>query len=584
MNTSQSAGDDATPTAPPTPAEVINAAITEPAGRLARGAQILAFLLKYRTAGVFTGLDAETTPDGVGSDPADGKPEAFVNDLEALGPTFIKIGQALSTRPDMVPAPYLLALERMQDNVSPLEAETVKAIIADELDVRISKLFAEFDDKPLGSASIAQVHRAVLRDGREVAVKVQRPGIEETIRVDFEAMATIAVQLDKRTDMGRRMRFADWVHEMRRSLLAELDYTVEAQNLQRFGEHFEPYPLLTVPTPLWDLTTSRVLTMELVRGTKVTDLSGMRRAEQDLGALAGDLMRGYLDQVFVHGEIHADPHPGNLLVTEDDRLAVFDLGMVAHVPPRQRDRLLKLLIAAVDGRGESVAQEAVAISTRLDDFGEAAYTREVAQMVGRYAARSGSRTVSEGRLVLDIVRLGLVHGLRTPAELSLLGKTLLNLEAVCNALDPAMDVKQVVEDHLDHVMRSRLKKSWSPASIASEMMELHGLVRDAPRKISDVLSLLAENRLQMRVTGLEESHLMENLQKIANRISSGVIVAALILASAMLMRTEVGPKLFGYPAIALGFFLIASGMGLAMVLAVLVSDRRAKPHEEAGPR
>lgn len=576
------------PTPDPAPAPVVlpasDAGTPEPAGKLARSAQILKFLLKYRSAGVFSGLDADTALEEAPPTADDGKPEAFVADLEALGPTFIKIGQALSTRPDMVPAPYLAALERMQDDVTPLDCDAVRAVVTEELGVRLSKLFAEFDDAPLGSASLAQVHRAVLRDGRTVAVKVQRPGIADTIRADFDALAGIATQLDKRTDLGRRLRFADWVHEMRRSLLAELDYRVEAENLERFGQHFAQYERLLVPQPLWDFTTTRVLTMDLVQGTKVTALSGMRRAEQDMGPLAAELMRGYLDQTFVHGEIHADPHPGNLLVTDEGRLAVFDLGMVAHVPPRQRDRLLKLLIAAVDGRGEAVAQEAIAISTRLEDFDEAQYTREVAQLVARYAARTGARTVSEGRLVLDLVRQGAASGLRTPAELSLLGKTLLNLEAVCNALDPQLDIKQVVEDHLDHVMRARLRKSLSPASLASELMDLHGLVRDAPRKVSDVLSLLAENRMQVRVTGLEESHLMESLQKIANRISAGVIVAALILASALLMRANVGPHLFGYPAIALVFFLIASGLGLTMVVSVMLRDRRAKPREEAGPR
>lgn len=576
------------PTPDPTPLPVVapaSAAGPEPSGKLARSAQLLRFLLKYRTAGVFTGLDADTTVGDDAPAPADGSAEAFVSDLEALGPTFIKIGQALSTRPDMVPAHYIAALERMQDDVTPMDCETVRAVVAEELGVRLSKLFETFDDAPLGSASLAQVHRAVLRDGREVAVKVQRPGIGDTIRADFEALAGIADQLDKRTDIGRRLKFSDWVHEMRRSLLAELDYRVEAENLERFGRHFDGYARLVVPQPLWDFTTTRVLTMDLVRGTKVTALSGLRRAEQELGPLAADLMRGYLDQTFVHGEIHADPHPGNLLVTDDGRLAVFDLGMVAHVPPRQRDRLLKLLVAAIDGRGEAVAQEAIAISTRLEDFDEAQYTREVAQLVARYASHGGRRSVSEGRLVLDLVRQGAACGLRTPAELSLLGKTLLNLEAVCNALDPTLDVKDVVEDHLDDVMRARLRQSLSPANLASELMEMHALVREAPRKVSDVLSLLAENRMQVRVTGLEESYLMENLQKIANRISSGLVIAALIVASAMLMRSDVvGPHLFGYPTLALVFFLVASGLGVAMAVSVMLRDRRAKPREEPGPR
>ncbi len=559
--------------------------MTDQASGLARTAQILGFLFKYRGAGVFTGLDLDAATLDPGTMPeTDGKPEQFVDDLEALGPTFVKVGQALSTRPDMVPAPYLVALERMQDDVAPVPFDEIRAVVEEALGVRLGKVFAQFEETPLGSASLAQVHRATLRDGRMVAVKVQRPGIVDVVRADLDALAALAGKADRMTDIGRRMRFSDWVHEFRRTLLAELDYRAEAENLERFGEHLRGYPELYVPAPLWDLTATRVLTMELVAGTKVTELSGLRRTEQSMVELASALMRGYLDQVFVHGEIHADPHPGNLLVTDDGRLALFDLGMVAHVPPKLRERLLKLLFAAVDGRGEEVANEAIAMGTRLEDFDEERFLREVGQLVSRYAAHAGSQSLSEGRLMLELVGLSTACGLRTPPELSLLGKTLLNLEQVAHALDPDLDVKLVVERHLEHVMRERLKKSLSPSNLASELIEVQALLREAPRKISDLLSLLAENRLQVRMTGLEESRLMESLQKIANRVSAGLVTAALIVASAMMMRVDTDTRLLGYPAIALLLFVVAAGLGVAIVLSALLRDRKARPHEERGPR
>ena len=472
----------------------------------------------------------------------------------------------------------------MQDDVAPVPFEQIRAVVEAELGVRTSKVFAVFEEQPLGCASLAQVHRAVLRDGREVAVKVQRPGIVDTLRRDLDAIASLAGKADRITDLGRRVRFADWVHEFRRTLLAELDYRAEAENLERFGEHLREYPELVVPRPVWDLTATRVLTMELVHGTKVTEISGLHRTEHDMGELASALMRGYLDQVFVYGEIHADPHPGNLLATNDGRLALFDLGMIAHVPPKQRERLLKLLFAAVDGRGEEVANETIAMGTRLESFDEERFLREVGQAVARYAAHSHSMARSEGRLMLDLVALSTACGLRTPPELSLLGKTLLNLEQVASLLDPRMDVKRVVEDHLEHVMRERLKKSLSPSNIASELIEVQALVREAPRKVSDLLSLLAENRMQVRVDGLADSPLMESLQKIANRISAGLVTAALIVASAMMMRVDTQHHLFGYPLIAMLLFLVAAGLGFAIVLSALLRDRKARPREERGPR
>ena len=548
---------------------------------VARTAQILRFLLKYRTADVFTGLDLDAAAETVDDQPASGTPEEFVKDLESLGPTFVKIGQALSTRPDMVPPAYLEALERMQDNVAPVPFDEIREVVEQSLGVRLSKPFTEFDETPIGCASLAQVHRACLRDGRTVAVKVQRPGIGPQIRADLDAIGALAKRADQHTRMGRDVHFADWVQEFRRALLGELDYRMEAENLDRFGEHLADYPQLYVPSPLWDLCADKVLTMDLVEGTKVTEVSGLRRTEEPMDDLARALMRGYLDQVFVHGEIHADPHPGNLLVTDDGRLALFDLGMIAHVPPRMRERLLKLLFAAVDGRGEAVANESIAMGTRLEHFDAGRYQREVGQMVARYAAHASGRNVSEGRLMLDLVRLGTACGLRTPPELSLLGKTLLNLERVADALAPDVDVREVVEGHLDGVMRGRLRKALSPSSIATELMEVQGLLRDAPRKVSDLLSLLADNRFKVQVGGLDK--LMESLQKIANRIAAGVITASLIIGAALMMRIDTGPHLFGYPAIALVLFLIGAGLGITIVVNSLRSDRKAKPKEERGP-
>jgi predicted unusual protein kinase regulating ubiquinone biosynthesis (AarF/ABC1/UbiB family) len=324
--------------------------------------------------------------------------------------------------------------------------------------------------------------------------------------------------------------------------------------------------------------------MDRVDGVKATEIGGLRRTEQRFGRLAAVLTRAYLDQVFVHGEIHADPHPGNVLVTGDGRLGLLDLGMIAHVPPRQRERLLKLLFAAVDGRGEEVAHECIAIGTRLEGFDEEAYFREVGQLVSRYASRRGGAGISEGRLVLDLTVLGSTCRLRTPPELSLLGKTLLNLESVSAALDPDLDTKAIVEDHLEHVLRERARKSFSPARLASEAIELQALVREAPRKLADVLSHLAENRMQVKVVGLDESHLMESIQKVANRVAAGLIVAALIVGSALLLQVPTQSTLFGYPTLAIVMFLAAAALGLGIVVSVLLSDRPRTRRETPGMR
>ena len=544
-------------------------------------AQIAKLAWRYRSLGVFGGQALAEALEPADPDPDIG-PEDFARDLEALGPTFVKLGQMLSTRPDMIAPEYAHALARMQEGVESVPLGEIEAQIEAEFGVRLNTLFKRFDSEPIGAASLAQVHRAVLHDGREVAVKVQRPGIGPRMRADLDALAGFASAADSFTDMGRRVRFADWIAEFGKALMAELDYVAEAENLARFAEHMQGYPELLVPQPVWDYTRPRVLTMDLVNGIRVDQIPGVRRTELDLTPVAVALLKGYLDQIFVHGEIHADPHPGNMRLTPDGKLAIFDLGMMAHLAPGLRDRLLKLVFAAVDGRGEQVAQETIAMGTRLEDYDEERYTREIGRIVAVYAAHSGSR--SEGRTMLDVVAVATDCGLRTPPELSLLAKTLLNLDGVCQALSPGVDVKSVMEGHLQQVMKGRLRKSLSSANLASEAIEIQDLLRDAPRRISDTLAIMAENKLQVRLAGLEDSRLIENLQKIANRISAGVITASLILASALMMRVETEARLLGYPAIALVLFIAAVVLGMTLVLSSMRRDRTASRHEERTPR
>jgi predicted unusual protein kinase regulating ubiquinone biosynthesis (AarF/ABC1/UbiB family) len=424
-----------------------------------RLAAIARFFLKYRKAGILTGvpLDDPLFSDIAADSIDEGMPEDFARDLEALGPTFVKVGQSLSTRPDFVPAAYIAALERMQDSVAEVDAPTMRAIIEAELGVKINKLFADFDDKPIGSASLSQVYSATLRDGRPVAVKVQRPDVATMLREDLDLLERLAGTVGMVSDAPRRYGFAEWVGEFRKTLSGELDYRREAENLETFARNLDAYPRIVVPQPVWAYSASRVLTMEIIPGQKVTRISELRRIKpaEPLGDLAADLMRAYLDQVFVHGLIHADPHPGNVLLTTDSRLALLDLGMVAHVAPRMRDQLLRLLLAVVDGRGEQASEIFVHLSTRLEDFDETGFSRETARLIAQYSS-SLEFGNSEGRLLLELTRVGASCGLRSPAERPLLGKTLLNLESVCTALDPQMQVKTVIDGHLQDVLQRQI--------------------------------------------------------------------------------------------------------------------------------
>jgi predicted unusual protein kinase regulating ubiquinone biosynthesis (AarF/ABC1/UbiB family) len=546
-----------------------------------RLAAITAFLIRHRNSPVFHGNDrSDGAPAAEAADAAGA--EQFTSDLEALGPTFVKIGQMLSTRPDLVPPEYITALVRLQDKVAPADLDVIEAQIASELGAPLKKLFAEFDPVPLGTASFAQVHAAVLHSGRKVAVKVQRPGLVAAIEADMAIIGSLIGSLGLVSGVGMRLGFSEWLAEFRVTMLAELDYLQEANNLETFRTRLEPYPRISVPAPVWDYTTRLVLTMDRAEGIRVTKIPDVLRTEADLSPLAGDLGRAYLDQIFIHGLIHADPHPGNVVLTAEQNLVLLDLGMVGHVPPRMRDQLLKLILATTEGRGEQVAETLMHMGTRLEDFDEPRFTRETSRMVARFS-NSSVRTDSEGGFLLQLVRIGGDCGLRPPAELTLLGKTLLNLEAVLLALDAKMSMRDVLQGHLAELFRARTRSSLDLGRLATDALEMQELVREAPQRLSVLLRTLADNRFKVNIAGLEESHLIESMQKIANRITVGIIAAAMIVGAALIMDVPTRRQLFGYPALALVMFLIAASLGGALVVSILAGDRRTKPKAEKDP-
>ncbi|GGA66296.1 ABC transporter substrate-binding protein [Arenimonas soli] len=545
-----------------------------------RLAAISAFLLKHRASPVFR--PRHDQPAGIEPEDASESAEAFTHDLEALGPTFVKIGQMLSTRPDLVPPDYLLALSRLQDHAAPTPLADITRSIEEQLGQPMNKLFAEFDPEPVGTASFAQVHRARLPSGRDVAVKVQRPDLAALVDTDLAAVERLIRSLGLVSRAGERYGFIDWLDEFRATVRAELDYRQEADNLDTFHARLADYDRISVPRPVWDYTRRRVLVMDYVEGIQVTAIPDVLRTEIDLVPLANDLGKAYLDQVFVHGLIHADPHPGNVKLTPDHRLVLLDLGMVGYVPPRLRDQLLKLIVATIDGRGEQAAETFIHMGTRLEDFDEARFSRETARLVARFSSAS-TWTESEGGFLLTLVELGAHCGLKPPAELTLLGKTLLNLESVILALDPDASLREVLRRHMHDMLRERTLGTLDLGRLATEVLEVQELVREAPQRLSVLLRTLADNRFRVHVAGLEESHLIESMQKIANRITAGVIAAAMVVGAALIMDIRTPHTLLGYPALALVMFLVAVILGAALVVSSLLGDRRARPKAEKDP-
>ncbi|MGN6236944.1 ABC1 kinase family protein [Dyella sp.] len=525
--------------------------------------QIAAFILKYRRAGV---LRAPGDPPGMDTSEGDIPPEQFSEDIEALGPAFVKLAQALSTRPDLVAPRYLSALQRMQDGVGEVAAIEIEGVVAQELGAPVGALFRRFDPTPIAAGSLAQVHAAELPDGTPVAVKVQRPGIEARVASDMELLTAVARFAEGHADTARRLGVRDWVAASYEALNEELDFVAEAENLEALAEVFDPYPGLVVPLPHHGFCTRRVLTMDLIRGSKVE--AGAIDTERG-EALGGSLLRAYLDQVFARGRVHADPHPGNVLLDEDGHLAVIDAGMVTYLSRSSRLALLRIMLHAIQGDGDTVADLCETMGRRLPEYDRQSYRRAVRNLVGRYAARRADGAFAEGTLLLDLTARGAQCGLQPPPELSLLGKTLINLEATLSALHPRLPTRRIIEQHLESLLLTLLRHETSKTGAAALAFDVYALGHGMPGKIARLLDTLADNDLRVRVDGLEESHLIENLQKIANRVAIGLISSALIVGAALMARS--GAR--DLPTWAVVLFVLAALLGLGLIVNAWRVDR-----------
>ena len=545
--------------------------------RLKRYKDVAMLLIKYGRSDLISvaGLEGSVLPDEIAAESEVAPAEDLAKDLEKLGPTFIKLGQLLSTRPDLLPGPYLEALERLQDHIEPFPYEEVERIVSGELGVRISKAFADFDPVPLAAASLAQVHRAEMRDGREVVVKVQRPDIREVIVSDLEALGEIAHFLDQHTELGRRYEFDNMLVNLRKSLLRELDFTIEANNLHTIGENLAEFENIVVPEPIDDFTTTRILTMQYISGKKITALNPLRLLEIDGGLLADELFQAYLKQFLIDGLFHADPHPGNVFLTDDNQIALLDLGMVGHVTGTFQDSFLRLLLAISEGRGEMAAEAAIKMGEPKEGFNRPSFERRISDLVTDNSDAVLSRN-NAARVTLDITRIAADCWFRLPPQFTMIAKALLNLDRVVYTIDPNFDPNIIIRERANEILQRHILKSIAPNNLLSGVVELKEFAEKLPTRVNKILDAAGNNELRFKVDAIDEKVVLEGLQKVANRITLGLVVAALIVGAAMLMRVETSFRIFGYPGLAMIFFLLAAAAGLVLVFSILFYDEKRR--------
>ena len=510
------------------------------------------FMYKYWNSDVFSYSEEEVaeSDEEDTSHEFDHTPEELTEDLKKMGPTYVKLGQLLSTRPDLLPPNYMEALATLQDDVEEVEYEVIEQIFKEEIGERISKAFKSFDKEPLASASIGQVHAAVTLSGEVVAVKIQRPGIRKRFIEDLDTLMSLSEKAESFSETARSYGVHAVIEELRYVLLKELDYNLEAQNLITLKENLKDFKNLFVPAPILDYCSSRVLTMQFVEGAKVTKISPLKRMEIDTEPLVDDLVKGYLKQIIIDGFAHADPHPGNIYLTPDNKIALMDLGMVAKFSNEMRDTILKLMIGLSNYDSLRVANIVLSISEYDEkEVDLTVFRKNIARKI-QESENQKARDLKAGRTLIEINQMAAKQGIHIPVELNMLGKILLNMDQIVAYLKPDYDLNNAVNEYVHHLMQKQMKDNLKPGNLIELFLEMKELTENLPFRLNKFTENLAENRIKVQVDAIDEERFTDAFQKVANRITAGVIVAALIIGAAMLMQAPSSWTIAGYPAFA----------------------------------
>jgi ubiquinone biosynthesis protein len=549
-----------------------------PAQQLRRLREITTVLVKYGFPDVVSRLHLEGTV-ALGRrlrfwrrrEPWGSKAQRLRLALEELGPTFVKFGQALSTRADLLPEDLVAELSRLQDEVPALPAGVAEATIEAELGRPIGALFAAFDSQPIAAASIAQVHRARLENGDEVAVKVRRPGIDATIERDLAILGQLAWLAERYLPDSDLYQPDSLVSEFARAIRGELDLAREGRAIDRFAKNFAGEPTLRLPRVHWERTSRGVLTLEYIDGRKVLDL--LRAPDGfDLPLIArrgGDLI---LQQVLRHGLFHADPHPANIFVLPGNVICLLDFGNVGRIDRPLRNALASLVHAVVREDPERVTAAILAIGRPLQPLDGAQLRRDVAELLETYSGAM-LRDLSIGALLHDALAVMHRYRLQFPVDLMLLARAFVTIEGIGRQLDPSF---QMVE-HARPLVAEILRDRFSPSAVASGMGDLGREIGEAmqsvPRDLVEIVAKAKEGRLQIQFVHKNLEHFVQEMDRSSNRLSFAIVIAALIVGSSFVVERGVGPHLFGVPALGLVGFVAAGLFGFWLAIGILRSGR-----------
>lgn len=492
--------------------------------------------------------------------------------MEELGPAFIKLGQLLSTRPDLIPREYADEFGKLQDQAPFVSAEQIRTQIINELHLPLEQLFLDFSEQPLAAASVAQVHRARLLSGEEVAVKVLRPGVEEIFATDLDILLGLAELLERHLPTLGIYEPTTIVKEFRRTVTRELDFSREGHTLDRVATNFAGDATVFIPKVYWTHTGRRVLTMEFVDGIKVSDFDQLLLSGLDRKIIARHGAEAFLKQVLFHGLFHGDPHPGNIFVLQHNTVCMLDFGMVGRLSDELKQYLADLLLGVLARDADRIITLLLSSGELAEDVSLRAIRRDLTEFIDDYY-EIPLQQINTGKLLGDFVEILIQYRIKFPADLMLLIKALVTMEGVGRQLDP--DFNMI--GYLKPFMEKLVKERTSPRNLAKEAARLlpsyYSLIRNLPRDIKELVTRLNHNKFKIDLEHRGLDRLITDLDKASNRLSFSMLIAALIVGSSLIMQTDKGPQLFGYPTLGFLGYSVAALLGLWLVIGILRSGR-----------
>ena len=492
--------------------------------------------------------------------------------MEELGPTFVKLGQLLSTRPDVLPRPYIDEFSKLQDEVPALPVEEIKRQVLRQLGRPVEEICLEFIDEPIAAASIAQVHRGRLQGGEEVVFKVRRPGISRMVETDIDIMMGLAHLINQHVAAVAIYDPVGLVKEFRRTIRREMDFNREGHTIERFAANFAGDPTVYVPKVYWEHSGETVLTLEYVPGIKITEFQELTSRGFDLKELARRGAKAFLKQVLDHGVFHGDPHPGNIFVLPDHVICMLDYGMVGRLSPELKQQLLDLLEALLNRDVERIIAQLLYSGELTDEADLKSLRRDLHEFIEDYYDIL-LQDLRVGRLLTDFIEILTQHRIRFPADFMLLAKALIAMEGLGRQLDPEFNMIDYMRPYIEQLVRER----FSPGSITREVMRVAhsygSLARNLPRDIKEFVNRLNRNQFKIDLEHRGLERLVTDLDRSSNRISFAVVIGALIVGSSLIMQTNKGPLMFGFPILGFLGYSIAGFLGLWLAIGILRSGR-----------